>query len=292
MQTAGWTGKAGRIARTGDSEDRGKTAIPLGKEQCKRRRDMAYHVMLDTFEGPLDLLLYLIGQARIEIRDIFVHPIIDQYLAYVRQMPANYMDRTAEFVAMAARLLEIKSRWLLPKEEKTEETEEDLEQDLIRQLELYRQYKDASEKLKARKEQADLVYYRLPDERYLDEKIVPAELTIEKLVSAFEEMRSRLMKIPEEEIGQPIERDHFTVREKIYHITHRILTKGKVRFSELFEAASTREEVVVTFLALLELVRNNIVGVEQKPEERDILIIRQKEVDLHGTDLVTEESGY
>ena len=132
-------------------------------------RDRAYHVSLDSFEGPMDLLLHLISQARIEIREIFVSPIIDQYLDFMEQMPVEHMERTSEFVAMAARLLEIKSRWLLPKPAVQEEDPDQLENDLIRQLELYRQYKQASGLLRQKQQQAELVFYRLPEERYQEE---------------------------------------------------------------------------------------------------------------------------
>lgn len=104
----------------------------------------------------------------------------------------EHMDRTSEFVAMAARLLEIKSRWLLPKPAAAEEDPDQLENDLIRQLELYRQYKQASGLLRQKEQQAALVFYRLPEERYREERIEPGNLTLEKLVAAFEKMQLRL----------------------------------------------------------------------------------------------------
>ena len=254
---------------------------------------MAYHVLLDTFEGPMDLLLHLISQARIEIRDIFIAPIIDQYLAFVKEMPAEDMERSSEFIAMATRLLEIKSRWLLPKNPEQQAEEEDLENDLIRQLELYRQYKEASGMLKRNKEQADQVYYRLPEETYLQERVEPGNLTLEKLVAAFEKMRLRLEAADEDEGAQDsIQRDHFTVREKVVHITRRLKKYGRVGFLSLFERASTREEVIVTFLALLEMAKNNLVEVEQENDEKDIIITQRKEQSIHGTESIPEDGGY
>ena len=254
---------------------------------------MAYHVLLDNFEGPMDLLLHLISQARIEIRDIFVSPIIDQYLEFMEQMPAEDMDRSSEFIAMATRLLEIKSRWLLPKNPSQQEDEENLENDLIRQLELYRQYKEASGVLRQRHEQADQVYYRLPEEKYLLEKLEPANLTLEKLIAAFEKMRLRLTASGEEDEGEDrIQRDHFTVREKVVHITRRLRKAGRVSFLSLFERASTREEVIVTFLALLEMAKNNLVNVEQENDDKDIIIMERKEHNADGTESVPENGGH
>ena len=255
-----------------------------------RDERMAYHVSLESFEGPMDLLLHLISQARNEIREIFVSPIIDQYLDFMEQMPVEHMDRTSEFVAMAARLLEIKSRWLLPKPATAEEDPDQLENDLIRQLELYRQYKQASGLLRQKEQQAALVFYRLPEERYREERIEPGNLTLEKLVAAFEKMQLRLAQ-PEKGGAQEdhIQRDAFTVREKVLHITQRLRRSGRVGFLSLFEGASTREEVIVTFLALLEMAKNNLVLVEQGPEDKDILIMQRKEQKPDGAEPVPKD---
>ncbi len=254
---------------------------------------MAYHVSLDSFEGPMDLLLHLISQARIEIREIFVSPIIDQYLDFMEQMPVEHMERTSEFVAMAARLLEIKSRWLLPKPPAEEEDPEQLENDLIRQLELYRQYKQASSLLRQKQQQAALVFYRLPEEHYQQERIEPGNLTLEKLVAAFERMQLRLAQPDQESAAENhIQRDSFTVREKILHITQRLRRSSRVGFLSLFEGASTREEVIVTFLALLEMVKNNLVNVEQKQEDKDIMITQRKEQKPDGAEPIPEDRSH
>ena len=257
-----------------------------------RDEGMAYHVSLDSFEGPMDLLLHLISQARIEIREIFVSPIIDQYLDFMEQMPVEHMERTSEFVAMAARLLEIKSRWLLPKPSVQEEDPDQLENDLIRQLELYRQYKQARGLLRQKQQQAELVFYRLPEERYQEERIEPGNLTLEKLVAAFERMQLRLAQ-PDRDAAREdhIQRDAFTVREKVLHITRRLKQSGRIGFLSLFEGASTREEVIVTFLALLEMAKNNLVLVEQRPEDADIIITQRKEQTPDGAEPISEDRG-
>ena len=256
-----------------------------------RDEGMAYHISLDSFEGPMDLLLHLISQARIEIREIFVSPIIDQYLDFIEQMPVEHMERTSEFVAMAARLVEIKSRWLLPKPAAPEEDPDQLENDLIRQLELYRQYKQASGLLRQKQQQAALVFYRLPEESYQEERIEPGNLTLEKLVAAFERMQLRLAQ-PKNVAGEDrIQRDAFTVREKVLHITQRLKRSGRIGFLSLFESASTREEVIVTFLALLEMAKNHLVLVEQGPEDADIIITQRKEQTPDGAEPLSEDRG-
>ena len=182
------------------------------------------------------------------------------------------------------------SQVLLPKPAAAEEDPDQLENDLIRQLELYRQYKQASGLLRQKEQQAALVFYRLPEERYREERIEPGNLTLEKLVAAFEKMQLRLAQ-PEKGGAQEdhIQRDAFTVREKVLHITQRLRRSGRVGFLSLFEGASTREEVIVTFLALLEMAKNNLVLVEQGPEDKDILIMQRKEQKPDGAEPVPKD---
>ena len=252
---------------------------------------MAYHILLDNFEGPMDLLLHLISQARIEIRDVFVSPIIDQYLGFMDQMTVEQMERTSEFVAMAARLLEIKSRWLLPKDPSATD-EESLEGDLIRQLELYRQYVQASDLLKARKEQADRIYYRLPEESYLQQRIEPNNLTLENLIGAFERLKIRLDEAASPPREDQIHRDLYTVREKVLFITRRLRQKGSVGFLSFFSSRSSREEVIVTFLALLEMVKNDLIVVEQAAADKDMIISQRKEQTFHAVEPSAEDGSH
>jgi len=251
---------------------------------------MAYHIELDNFEGPFDLLLHLIGQARIEISAIFVSPIIDQYLEYVRNMSAEDMDRTSEFVAMAARLLEMKARSLLPKPAPEEDEEDDAAR-LIQQLELYKQYKEISQSLRDKEEAAALVHYRLPDEFFRQQVVTMADMTMEQLLKAFAVMQARLAMAEEEAPkGQAIEREHFSIRQQVLFLQNRLRAEGRVSFDSLFRPRASREEIITTFLALLEMARRGMVFATQVDE--DHLILERKELDQFGEEPLLEDSGY
>ena len=191
---------------------------------------------LGQFEGPLDMLLFLIGKAKIDIKDIFVSQVTDQYIQSVQNAPDLDMDDASAFINMAATLLEIKSRSLLPKP-KLEEGEEDPEQALIRQLE----------------------EYPLPPPT-LELK----NLTMEGLLAAFARVMARVKEEDEEPIqtARRIVRDEYTVPRCSAHILKR-LKKGPVKFDELFSPNPSRDEVVTLFLALLELLRLGRVSAEQ-----------------------------
>lgn len=218
---------------------------------------MAYHVSIDLFEGPLDLLLHLVGQARIDIRDIFVSQIVEQYLAFMEQLPTQDMERATEFLTMAAQLLEIKSRRLLPGATQEELEEAELqEEELIRQLEEIQQYRQVTETLAQMKETAALMYTRLADERYQDERIQAKDMTLEALTRAFLRLQERLQEDRQSVPAQQVHRDVFTVKEKLLDIRRRLLRTERLDFMSLLMPQTTREEVVVTFMAILELVKD------------------------------------
>ncbi|MEI6100479.1 MAG: segregation/condensation protein A, partial [Eubacteriales bacterium] len=126
---------------------------------------MSYHIKLSQFEGPLDLLLHLINKAKIDLQDIFISEITEQYLSYMEEIEEVDMDRASDFLNMASTLLYIKSRSLLPRHAEEQETEEiDPERDLIERLRAYKAYKDVSEKLKVLQEAAGAYYYKLPED--------------------------------------------------------------------------------------------------------------------------------
>lgn len=240
---------------------------------------MAYHVSIDLFEGPLDLLLHLVGEARIDIRDIFVSQIVEQYMEYMADLGAEDMDRASEFLAMAARLLEIKSRRLLPSttQEELEEVEQE-EETLIRQLEQMKLYREACEALAQMGEEAALMHYRMADERYQDERVRVQDMTLEALTKAFLQLKDKLLQAREIQTSvNQVPRDVFTVKEKLLDIRRRLLHGGKVTFTSLFSGQPTREEVVVTFLALLELVKDGYIEARQQDTDGMLTIERRKE---------------
>ena len=219
---------------------------------------------LGQFEGPLDMLLFLIGKAKIDIKDIFVSEVTDQYIQSVQNAPDLDMDDASAFINMAATLLEIKSRALLPKP-KLEEGEEDPEQALIRQLEEYQRFKEIAQNMQGFEKAAALMFEKLPEEYPLPPPTLELKnLTMEGLLAAFARVMARVKEEDEEPIqtARRIVRDEFTVPRCSAHILRR-LKKGPVKFDELFSPQPSRDEVVTLFLALLELLRLGRVSAEQ-----------------------------
>ena len=219
---------------------------------------------LGQFEGPLDMLLFLIGKAKIDIKDIFVSQVTDQYIQSVQNAPDLDMDDASAFINMAATLLEIKSRSLLPKP-KLEEGEEDPEQALIRQLEEYQRFKEIAQNMQGFEKAAALMFEKLPEEYPLPPPTLELKnLTMEGLLAAFARVMARVKEDDEEPIqtARRIVRDEFTVPRCSAHILKR-LKKGPVKFDELFSPQPSRDEVVTLFLALLELLRLGRVSAEQ-----------------------------
>jgi len=230
---------------------------------------------LKDFDGPLDLLLNLVGQAKIDIRDIFVSEITDQYLDAVMNAPDMDMDEASDFLVMAATLVEIKSRAMLPKPPVTDD-EEDPETELIRRLEEYQRIRESTESLREIEEAARRVFTKLPEEFPLPPKETEwVGMTTEGLVQAFMDVWKRRPaeeKEPNHYAPRDIRRDQHTVQECMLGMIQKIKAKKKMRFEEMFSGAPTREEVVTYFLALLELIRVGEIRAAQEGGGEIILI--------------------
>ena len=228
---------------------------------------MPYIVSLKQFDGPLDLLLTLISNAKIDIHDIFVSEITEQYLETMKLVDELDMDSASEFLQMAATLLEIKSRAMLPKPPKPEDPEElSPEEALIRQLEEYRQFKEVSARMHELEEEARALMTKLPEEYPLPPpNIEITGLTIEKLIRAYRRVLERAARAEAADrmASREIHRDTFTVANCMARISRRV-RKGRCVFSELFDEAYTRQEVVTMFMALLELIKLNRLHVSQE----------------------------
>ena len=235
---------------------------------------MAYSVHLDQFDGPLDLLLHLISEAELDIKDIFVSEITSQYLAYLSELDSLDMDSASEFVNMAATLLYIKSRQLLPKPTPPENPdEEDPAELLIRQLKDYQAFKKASEALRVQLEQAGQSFSKLPEDLVLPPQEYELEgATLDALVSAFEEILARSKSIPAQPSAQRVALDTFTVRGQISKV-RACLEQGATSFSALFPQGAERMELIVTFMALLEMLRHGEVHLKQPSPFAEIQII-------------------
>ncbi len=236
---------------------------------------MAYVVSLKQFDGPLDLLLTLISNAKVSIEDIFVSEITEQYLESMELVGELDMDSASEFLQMAATLLEIKSRAMLPRPPKPEE--EGMlspEEALIRQLEEYRQFKEISGRMQALEQEARSLLMKLPEEYPLPPPNVEITgLTLEKLQRAFLRVleRASAQEISDHLAAREIRRDSFTVSGCMSRI-QRKLNRGAFRFSELFDDRMTRSELIVMFMALLELVKLGRAAVEQRGPYEDIFL--------------------
>ncbi len=224
---------------------------------------------LKDFDGPLDLLLTLIGKAQIDIREIFVSDITEQYLSVVRNAPDLNMDEASDFLVMAATLVEIKSRAMLPRPPAAEEGEEDPETELIRRLEEYRRYKESAEELRGFELAAKNVFTKLPEEYPLPpQEVELTGLTLEGLTQAFLRILARRPEAEEETEnhyrGGNIRRDQHTVQECMLTLIRTMQRKKRIRFEEVFSEAPTREEVVTYFLAVLELLRLGRMHIRQE----------------------------
>ena len=236
---------------------------------------MSYIVSLKEFDGPLDLLLTLISNAKIDIRDIFVSQITEQYLETMSLVDELDMDSASEFLQMAATLLEIKSRSMLPKPPKPEDPDElSPEEALIRQLEEYRQFKEVSARMHQLEEEARALLTKLPEEYPLPPpNIEITGLTLDKLIKAYRRVLERAERADAADrmASREIRRDTFTVSGCMARIG-RMVRKGGCRFSQLFGEDFTRQEVVTMFLALLEMIKLNRLHVRQKSAYEDIFL--------------------
>ncbi len=229
-------------------------------------------VSLKQFDGPLDLLLSLVTEAKIDIKDIFVSQITEQYLASMDGVDELDMDAASEFLQMAATLIEIKSRSLLPKPPKEEEGEESPEEALIRQLTEYKAFKEASQDLKKLEEEAKKLFTRLPEEYPLPPPTFELTgLTLDALMKAFQRVLARSQARQDAPEPREIRKDSYTVQSCMFRIQRRIRSGG-CRFDELFDGAPNRQEIVTLFQALLELIRLGRVTVRQKGTFGDIAI--------------------
>jgi segregation and condensation protein A len=218
-----------------------------------------YKVKVEIFEGPLDLLLYLIKKEEVDIYEVNLTKIAGQFVEYVELMRELDLDVAGEFLVMAATLVYIKSRELLPVDQQTpaegdtDETE-DPRWELIRQLVEYKKFKDAAAQLQALEQRQELVYTRVPPRPELEvaPPAVPGAAGLFDLLGAVRDVLKRCAK---REPLRDIFADKWTVSEKIEFILQTLRTQAKLHFSELFSASTSRSEVVVTFLAVLELMR-------------------------------------
>lgn len=220
-----------------------------------------YRVNLEVFEGPLDLLLYLIKKNDLDIYDIPISFILEEYLKYLDSLKEMDIDLAGEFLLMSAELAHIKSKLLLPGEEGEggEEEEEDPRADLVRRLLEYQRYKEASEKLTERPMLGRDVFIKQKSSRDEHNSEAPLEGDIYDLITAFSKM---LQRVPQARVHE-VTVDRISVNERIFQLLEVIKKDTTVTLEEILPQPVTRYDLVVTFLALLEMARLRIVKVHQ-----------------------------
>jgi segregation and condensation protein A len=235
---------------------------------------MKYKIKLDIFEGPLDLLLYLVKKDHLNIYDIPIAQVTQQYMAYLELMQLLDLNIAGEFLVMAATLMQIKSKMLLPAEPAQEvEEEEDPRQELVKRLLEYEKFKEIAENLRQREVTQREVFKRPKIENIATpglETETYFEASIFDLINAF----SKALENVPKEVFYEVIKDEFTVEEKIHQILHLLLVRPSLRISELFVQAKNKIEIIVNFLAILELIRMKEVVAFQKEQFQEIEISR------------------
>jgi len=239
---------------------------------------------IENFEGPLDLLYHLIEKNKIDIYDIPIGEITDQYMDYLFAMRQLDLEIASEFLVMAATLLQIKSKTLLPqKKQENEEEGEDPREELVSKLVEYKKFKEFSDILKQREEVWDKVYYKLPEAIEFEWETEILELSPEELKKTYADIirrNNRKLNKNTNNMTQILEREKVTIKSKMMEIARYLVKWGYVKFNEVFSIKKrSRTEVVTAFQAALELSKANKVRLKQKRLFSDIYILKNKRVE-------------
>lgn len=237
----------------------------MSEPEIPDRGDATYRVALPTFEGPLDLLLHLVQKHELSIADLPVSFVTEKYLEYLSLMRVMQIDIASEYLVMAATLVHLKSKTLLPPdpkadgEEGVEGEEADPREELIRRLLEYQKYKDAAEKLGSRAVAGRDVFGRPAGAAPIAGDAPLAELGVFKLLEAFQSV----LKKAKIEVQHEVTTDRITITERIHELCDAMRNRPKLEFGELFEGLVSRFDYVITFLALLEMTRLRMTRVFQ-----------------------------
>ena len=226
--------------------------------------------------GPLDLLLFLIKKNKLEIEEVKLADITDQYLNMIKDIDKLDLETASDFIVMAAELIEIKSKSLLPSNKEEDLDEEDSEELIKMRLKEYELMKEMSEKLKVI-ENTD-VFYKAPEPEAGKYRVVIKDMQLDALLDAFTHFMLKNVKKEADKIeSKQIEKEKFTVEQKIATIKDVLILKKSVKFSELMSHTTSKDEIVTTFMALLELLKLQTIKVKQNNLFEDIDIIRVEE---------------
>ena len=232
----------------------------------------SYTVQTAVYEGPLDLLLDLIEHAELDITTVSLAAVTEQYLGYLHQLDETHADEISAFLVIAAKLIQIKSEALLPRPPVREPGEEDIGAALVEQLRIYKRFKEIANLLQGREAQNLRTYLRLAPPPKIEGKLDLSDITIIDLIEAAKEVYAK--EVEKQSLGTVITAPKVTIREKIELISKRLGANEHSHFKELLGENPTRIEIVVTFLALLELVKRYRVSAKQEGLFTDIEIER------------------
>lgn len=244
----------------------------------------AIDVRLNVFEGPLDLLLHLIEKNKVNIYDIPIVTITEQYLEYVNNMEEEDLDIVSEFLVMAATLIKIKSKMLLPKDEEALEEDDDPRDELVRRLLEYKMYKYAANELKDLELEGNKALYKSssipPEVKQIKQEIDPfeliskADINLEKLNEIFKSvMRKQAFKVdPIRSKFKEIEREEIPIEEKMAQIREQVRGLSGINFRTLLEMQASRANIIATFLAVLELMKVGAISIRQEEMFGEIMI--------------------
>lgn len=242
------------------------------------RQASGYTVSTPVYEGPLDLLLRLIEHAELDITALALATVTDQYLTYIRQLEEARPDEISAFLVIAAKLIQIKSEALLPRPPVREAGEEDPAENLARQLRIYKRFKEIANQLEARSTQGLHTYLRLAPPPKAEGRLDLSEITLNDL---FEAAHNTFLQGQEKQaLGTVISAPKVTIRQKLAYISEMLGKEKNSSFKKLVSQANSRLEVVVTFLALLELVKRYRVSARQDSLFGDIEIERSDDWNL------------
>lgn len=248
----------------------------IRKSEINKMSDTVYKVKIDQFEGPLDLLLHLVNQYEIDIYDIPLREITDQYMDYIHTMQELKLDVASEYLVMAATLLAIKSQMLLPKQEIDieDEFEEDPREELIKRLIEYRKYKQAAQLLKERELENNQIYTKPPSDLSQYEskvKVVKSdEVSIIDLAQAFQRVLRRKQLL--QPLETTIQRQEIPIEHRMNDVVEQLkMSNGRKSFDSLFPYRE-KFEIVITFLAILELMKTRVINCIQKSNFETLIV--------------------
>ncbi|UOB19684.1 segregation and condensation protein A [Macrococcus armenti] len=240
-----------------------------------------YEVKLASFEGPLDLLLHLIKKYEIDIYDISMKILTEQYINYIKEIPDLDINVHGEYLVMASELLRIKSRMLLPESPVQYEEDEDPREELMKQLIEYQNYRLYADILYERKQEEDKFFVkRANDLSNFEVSDVPLQLDIMDLITAYNKAKNR-HKLIRPEIN--VTRDHYSIEEATHTIKQQLKHKDMITFDDFVTYSETKTQLITIFMAILELMKSEVITLHQEKMFGEILIERGTQFDIEQT---------